>query len=76
MGYDTEKVDKAVLALLFLTLHNGRAWKVFDWAAMDRLHDRGLILDPRSKAKSVILTEDGERKAEEYFQELFDTAEK
>jgi hypothetical protein len=31
MEIDTQKVDEAVLALLYLTLHNGaRAWKGFD----------------------------------------------
>jgi hypothetical protein len=32
MAIDTEKIDEAVLALLYLTLHEGaRAWKGFDW---------------------------------------------
>jgi hypothetical protein len=32
MEIDTEKIDEAVLALLYLTLHDGaRAWKGFDW---------------------------------------------
>jgi len=39
MQIDTDKIDEAVLALLFLTLHDGvRAWKSFDWDAMNRLH--------------------------------------
>ena len=75
MDYDTGKVDKAVLALLYLTMHGDklgfRAWKGHDWAALDRLHDKGMIGDPKSKAKSVVLTEDGRVKAEEYFRELF-----
>jgi hypothetical protein len=69
--YDKEKVDKAVLALLFLTLHGARAWKGHDWAAFDRLHDKGMIGDPKSKAKSVVLTDEGLVKAEAYFRELF-----
>ncbi len=39
--YDQNKVDDAVLALLYLTLHQPGsylAWKDFDWAALDRLH--------------------------------------
>jgi hypothetical protein len=28
---------------------------------MDRLFEKGYILDPRGKAKSVVLTEEGER---------------
>jgi hypothetical protein len=34
MEIDTDKVDGAVLALLYLTLHDAaRAWKGFDWIA-------------------------------------------
>ena len=47
MDIDTDKIDEAVLALLYLTLHDGvRAWKGLDWDAMDRLHRKGLIYDP------------------------------
>lgn len=57
---DLDKVDAAVLALLLLGLHEGaRIWKSFDWAALDRLHARGLISDPVGKAKSVVLTPEG-----------------
>jgi hypothetical protein len=39
MEIDTDRIDQAVLVLLYLGLHDGyRAWKGFDWAAMDRLH--------------------------------------
>jgi hypothetical protein len=35
------------LALLYLGLHDDhRAWKSFDWDALDRLHDKGLISNP------------------------------
>jgi hypothetical protein len=72
MEIDTDRVDEAVLALLHLGLHDRwRAWKSFDWDAMDRLHEKGLISDPVSKAKSVVLTEEGPREAERLFQELF-----
>jgi hypothetical protein len=75
MEYDTTKVDEVVLALLHLNAHSDhgitRAWKGFDWDAMDRLHAQGLISDPKSKAKSVLLTEEGERKAEELFRRYF-----
>jgi Domain of unknown function (DUF6429) len=41
-------------------LHDGvRAWKGFDWDAMQRLHEKGYISDPRGKAKSVVLTGEG-----------------
>ena len=29
------------------------------WDAMDRLHAKGYISDPKSKAKSVVLTQEG-----------------
>lgn len=61
MDYDKDKVDEMVLALLHLTTYEEkygvRAWKGQDWAAMDRLFEKGFIHDPRSKAKSVVLTE-------------------
>jgi Mn-dependent DtxR family transcriptional regulator len=38
---------------------------------MNRLHEKGLIHDPASKAKSVWLTEDGVKKAEALFEALF-----
>ena len=43
MELDTDKIGDAVLALLYLGLHDGaRAWKGFDWDAMNRLHEQGL----------------------------------
>jgi len=75
MDYDEDKVDNAVLALLCLTMWDDRietrAWKSHDWAAMDRLHEKGYIADPKSKAKSVAVTEEGKAKAEQLFLCLF-----
>jgi hypothetical protein len=72
MDIDTKKIDEAVLALLYLTLHDGaRAWKGFDWDSMNRLHQKGLISDPRDKAKSVVLTDEGLRESETLFKKLF-----
>jgi hypothetical protein len=63
MSYDKAKIDEAVLAVLYLTAwkEHGltRAWKGIDWDASNRLHERGLIDDPKSKNKSVIFTEEG-----------------
>ncbi len=59
MEIDTDRIDDAVLGLLWLTLHDGRrAWKGFDWGALDRLHEKRLIADPANKAKSVVLRAD------------------
>ena len=72
MEIDEDKVDDAVLALLRLTLHDGqRAWKGFDWDALDRLHRKGMILDPVGRAKSVVLTEEGLQRSEELLAALF-----
>jgi len=71
----TEEVDEVVLALLYLNAFEDhgqiRSWKTFDWDAMDRLHERGLIGDPKSKAKSVPLTAEGFAAAEESFRRRF-----
>ena len=70
--YDEDKIDGMVLALMYLTLHDEyRAWKGFDWDALNRLYEKGLIDNPRGKAKSVILTDDGLMQAEALFQKHF-----
>jgi hypothetical protein len=72
------RIDEAVLALLYLgicerdPMTGVRAWKSFDWEAMDRLHRKGLISNPVSKAKSVKLTETGVRDAEAAYRRLFE----
>jgi hypothetical protein len=53
MDIDEDEIDKAVLALLWLTRCDpGRAWKSHDWDALDRLHEKGMIGDPKSKANA------------------------
>jgi hypothetical protein len=72
MKLDTSRIDDAVLALLYLGLHDGaRAWKGFDWDALDRLHRTGMISEPRGTAKSVVFTEAGLERAERLLRELF-----
>lgn len=72
MKLDVDRVDEVVLALLYLGLHDGaRAWKSFDWDAMRRLHQRGLISDPIGKAKSITFTEEGLRESRRLLDELF-----
>jgi len=66
--------------------YGARAWKGHDchparasaaragtlaWDALDRLHAKGYISDPKSKAKSVVLTEEGERLSRELFERPF-----
>jgi len=81
MEYDKDKVDEYTLALLFLVMHDesahgARAWKGFDWDTMNRLHDKGFIGNPVSKAKSVVVTPEGCSKAKELFEKFFATASK
>jgi Domain of unknown function (DUF6429) len=72
MELDTNKIDDAVLALLYLGLHiGGRAWKGFDWDAMDRLYENGYISDPKGRAKSVVFTEEGEERSRQLLEKLF-----
>jgi Mn-dependent DtxR family transcriptional regulator len=38
---------------------------------MQRLHAKGYISDPKSKAKSIVFSEEGERQARELFERHF-----
>jgi hypothetical protein len=79
MKPNLDKIDDAVLALLHLTSFtegrgesaSTRAWKGHDWAALNRLHEKGLIGDPVRKARSVGLTKAGQKRALELFGKLF-----
>jgi hypothetical protein len=79
MKPNLNKIDDAVLALLHLTSFTEgkgemaftRAWKGHDWEAMYRLHKKGMISDPKNKAKSVLMTKEGRERAEELFRQLF-----
>lgn len=72
MDIDEDKIDGAVLALLWLTLRDGRrTWKGFDSGTTDRLFKNGFIGNPMNKTKSLILTDEGLQQSEELFRELF-----
>jgi hypothetical protein len=75
MEINEEKIDEVILALLYLNFHDDqgavRAWKSFDWDAMDRLHKKRYISDPKSKVKSVLVTEEGQKAAKELFEKYF-----
>jgi len=65
------------LTLLYLTTfeekgYGPRAWKGMDWEVMNRLHEKGHIGNPKSKAKSVHLTEEGSRLSGALFKKHFD----
>lgn len=69
---DEDKIDACVLALLQLTLHDGVwAWKGQDFEVMNRLFEKGYILDARNKTKSVMLTEKGLTRSRELFEDFF-----
>lgn len=75
MNYNEEKVDEMVLALLYLTSFTvggiTRAWKGQDWDVLNRLHEKGLISDPKSKAKSVMLSDDAAKESARLFWKHF-----
>lgn len=76
MKINTDKIDDMVLALLYLTSFKEaedfyRAWKGHDWNALDRLHEKGLISNPKSKAKSIVFSQEGFEKAKQLFEKHF-----
>jgi len=74
-GCDTDKLLEVALGLMFLTVHGDdaapRVWKGLDWGILDLLYQRGWITDPRGKAKSVMLTEEGDKLAQRFFEKHF-----
>ena len=77
MEYDEDKVDDATLALMYLVAWRQKkdfpwsAWKSFDWGTMDRLHQKGLISDPKSKNKSVVMSDEAFKRSEQLFNQIF-----
>lgn len=77
MEIDENKIDEMVLALLYLTSFQEpkgfyRAWKSHDWNALNRLHEKGYISNPKSKAKSVSMSEEGIELARKLFERYFE----
>jgi hypothetical protein len=75
MDFDRDKVDETTLALLWLTSFKDpvgvRSWKGQNWETMERLHAKGYISDPKSNAKSVVLSDEGEKRSRELFAKHF-----
>lgn len=75
MEDNKNKVDDMTLALLWLTMFDVgyaiRAWKRFNRKRLNRLQGKGYTDDPKSNAKSVIVTEEGVKRAEELFNQYF-----
>lgn len=76
--FDTDRIDDVVLALLWANAfadHGAhRAWKSLNWDALDRLHAKGLISNPRSHAHSVVLDDEAFERGRALFQQWFATA--
>ena len=75
MEYDKDKVDEMTLALMhlvsFLDKPGTRAWKGFDWDTLDRLCEKGYLSDPKGKARSVWMSEEGAQLSKELFRKHF-----
>lgn len=76
---DWEKLVECALGILWLNAHGDtyetRVWKSMPWEVTDVLHEKGWISNPRSKAKSVRLTEEGEELAQEFLEKHFGASE-
>jgi hypothetical protein len=73
---DWARVEDYALALMHLTTFpdkvNGyRSWKGLDWHVLDRLHQRGWISNPATKAKSVVVSQEGQKRSRELFERHF-----
>ena len=72
-----DKLSEAALAILGLTAfhdrHVVRAWKGMDWDLLDVLYEKGWIDDPKGKARSVALTDEGAELAQDLLQRHFGT---
>jgi hypothetical protein len=79
MEINRDKLDEIVLALLWLNAfsdgYGTRAWKGFDWDTTDRLYEKGYIGDPKSKAKSVPMYEEGRELGKRLFHQYFGISE-
>lgn len=76
--FNTNLLDDVVLALLWFngsdTKSGGHsAWKSLPWDALDRLHARGLISEPRRKNYSVALDNEAWERGQAVFEQWFGT---
>ncbi|WP_214675404.1 DUF6429 family protein, partial [Escherichia coli] len=72
MAIDIDRIDNAVLALLYLTLHDhDRASNGLDGAVLGRLHGKGMIESPAGTSEPLTFTPDGLRRSKELFETMF-----
>ena len=77
MELNEGKIDEVVLALLQPGLHDGAlTWKSFDWDVMNRLHEKGYISAPNTKAKFVMFTGHGLTESGRLLRDLFGIVDK
>jgi hypothetical protein len=70
MPYDRYRAGELTRALMYLTLHDDvRVWNGHSSDVLDHLFQLGLISDPRSKARSVVLTDAGLARGRALFEE-------
>ena len=72
---DHGKIAEAALAILSLSRmtqpYGVTAWKGIDWDIMNLLYEKGWISDPVGKQKSVGITEEGLKSADEFLEKYF-----
>ncbi len=65
------KLEDLAPAIMYSSLHDERcAWKTIPFEITDRLHQQGLIDEPRTTRKSIYLTDEGLARAKAAFDAL------
>jgi len=75
-AFNTDLLDDLVLALLWFNsseteFGSHSAWKSLPWDALDRLHARGMISEPRRKSYSVALDDKAWERGKAVFEQWF-----
>jgi hypothetical protein len=72
---DQNKVAEAALAILSLSRmvdpYGVSAWKGIDWDVMNLLFEKGWISDPVGKQKSVGISDEGIKLADQFLEKYF-----
>jgi hypothetical protein len=71
MSRTESKLEDLALAVMYSALHDERwVWKTIPFEITDRLHEQGLVDEPRSNRKSLYLTDEGLERAKSAFDAL------
>ncbi len=72
---DQDKLAEVALAILSLsrmgTTYGATAWKGIDWDVMNLLFEKGWISDPVGKQKSVGISAEGIKLADQFLEKYF-----